>query len=103
MAYKFVHTIQGPLIQGDDEILYFNQFQEMIDYHDEDPAFCENAKKFLADNLRNTANNIADSLFHAVVGGDQTNAIYGYINAIRQIGEFEYRFLPSIQPPVVQG
>lgn len=99
MAYKFMHTVQGPLIQGDDEILYFSQFQEMVDYNDEDPDFCKNAKQFLADNLKKTAGDIADSLFYPVVGGDQTNAIYGYINAIRQIGEFEYRFLPSIVPP----
>jgi hypothetical protein len=88
MGYKFVKTVQGPAIQGDDEILF--------DYHDEHPLFLEEAKKFLSDGLKAIAGDIADGMFFPVVGGDQTRALYGYMDAIRSIGEFEFRFLPSI-------
>jgi len=98
MAHKFVKTVQGPVIQGEDEILFFSQFQEMVDYHDEDPNFLADSKKFLAEGLKSIAADIADAMFVPVVGGDQTRALYGYMDAIRSMGEFEYRFLPSLNP-----
>lgn len=96
MEYKFVRTSQGPALMGDDEVLFFNDFQALVDYFDTDPAFLVRAKNFIAEGLRETADSIATSMTTAVVGGDQTPAIYGFINASRMIREFEYQFLPAI-------
>jgi hypothetical protein len=94
MKYQFVRTSQGPVVQGEDEILFFSDFQALIDYLDEDSDFVAKAKEFVAEGLRAVSANIADGLTAAIVGGDQTPALYGYLNAIRSLREFEHQFLP---------
>jgi len=97
MEYKFVTTIQGPVVQGEDEILFFNQFGQLLDYADADPEFVFKAKEFIADGLMEYAANVANSLTVPVIGGDQTPALYGFINAVGQVKQFENNYLPSVR------
>ena len=97
MEYKFVTTFQGPVVQGEDEILFFNQFGQLLDYADSDPEFVLKAKEFIADGLMEYAANVANSLTVPVIGGDQTPALYGFINAVGQVKQFEHNYLPSVR------
>ncbi|CAB4123481.1 hypothetical protein UFOVP46_12 [uncultured Caudovirales phage] len=96
MEYKFVRTTTGPVVLGEDEVLFFGDFNALVDYIDSDPEFVHKAKLFVAEGLRETADNLANSMFNAVVGGDQTQALYGYIGALRQLRELEHQFLPAV-------
>lgn len=95
MAYKFIRTSQGPVVQGEDEVLFFTDFQALVDYLDEDSQFVVKAKQFVADGLKEIAANVADGMTTAIVGGDQMQALYGYIAAVRTLREFEHQFLPQ--------
>lgn len=99
MEYKFVTTFQGPVVQGEDEILFFNQFGQLLDYVDEDPEFLAKAKAYVADELIEYATNVANSLTIPVVGGDQTPALYGFISAIGHLKQFEHNYLRSVGKP----
>lgn len=96
MEYKFVQTTQGPVIVGDDEVLFFSQFGPLVDYVDADPEFLTKAKVYVADGLMAVAADVANSLSMAVVGGDLTSTLYGYVNALNQIKQFEFGYLPSV-------
>ena len=99
MEYKFVTTIQGPIVQGEDEILFFNQFGQLLDYVEEDPEFLTKAKAYVAEGLRTVSANIADSLTADVVGGDQTPALYGFISAVSHLKQFEHNYLRHVGKP----
>jgi hypothetical protein len=99
MEYKFVTTFQGPVVQGEDEILFFNQFGQLLDYVDEDPQFLDKAKAYVAAGLREVSTNVADSLTVDVVGGDQAPALYGFINAVGHLKQFEHNYLRSVGKP----
>ena len=96
MEYKFMQTIQGPVVHGDDEILFFNEFGPLLDYVTEDPEFLPKAKQFISDGLLSFANTLATSMFQPVVGVDSTQTIYGYITALNNIKQFEQNYLPSV-------
>ena len=97
MEYKFVRTTTGPAVIGEDEVLFLGDFGALMDYIDADPEFVVKAKTFVAEGLREIAGNIADGMFATVVGGEQTQALYGYINSVRQLQELERNFLPAVQ------
>lgn len=99
MEYKFVTTIQGPVVQGEDEILFFNQFGQLLDYVEEDPEFLNKAKEYVAAGLRDVVSNVADSLTVPVVGGDQTPSLYGFINAVSHLKQFEHNYLRHVGTP----
>jgi hypothetical protein len=97
MEYKFVRTTTGPAVMGEDEVLFFGDFNSLVDYIDADPDFVVKAKKFVAEGLREISGNVADAMFTTVVGGDQTQALYGHINSVRQLRELEHQFLPAVR------
>lgn len=99
MEYKFVTTIQGPVVQGEDEILFFNQFGQLLDYVEEDPEFLNKAKVYVSEGLREVAANVADSLTTPVVGGDQNPVLYGFISAIGHLKQFEHNYLRTVGKP----
>jgi hypothetical protein len=99
MEYKFVTTIQGPVVQGEDEILFLNQFGQLLDYVEEDPEFLDKVKDYVASGLRDVASSVADSLTVQVVGGDQTPALYGFISAVSHLKQFEHNYLRSVGKP----
>lgn len=97
MEYKFIRTIQGPAILGEDEVIFFNQFGQMLDYLEEDPEFLPRAKAFVAETLVETAQGIADGLTQAVVGAEYHQSLFGYVQAIDHLKNFEHGFLVSIR------
>lgn len=99
MEYKFVTTIQGPVVQGEDEVLFFNQFGQLLDYAEADPEFLNKAKDYVAAGLREVADNVAEGLTAPVVGGDQTPYLYGFISAIGHLKQFEHNFLRNVGKP----
>jgi len=98
MEYKFIATVHGPAVLGENEVLFFNQFQPLLDYYEEDPEFLIKAKLFIADSLRTNATILADSLTVPQVGSDLVGPIHGAMSALNAISQFEHHFLPSIFP-----
>jgi hypothetical protein len=96
MDYKFIETIHGPAVLGEDEVVYFTQPQELLDYLDADPEFLTKAKLFVSEGFKETATQMADSLTKQVIGGDRSQAIYGYVNAVQHLHRFEFQFLPGL-------
>lgn len=96
MEYKFVQTIHGPVVHGDDEILFFNEFGPLLDYLDEDPEFISKAKEFIGNGLMTSTQNLVTSMTQQVVG-DSSQIIYGYITALNNIKQFEQNYLPSVR------
>lgn len=96
MEYKFVNTIQGPVIQGEDEVLFLNQHAQMLDYYEADPEFLKKVKAFVADNLVEMAQNVALGLTQPVLGGDLSQGVYGYIGAVNHLIQFERNYLPMV-------
>lgn len=97
MEYKFLRTINGPAILGEDEVLFLSQFQQLVDYIDSDPEFLEKAKKHVSDEIRSMGNDIADSMYTAVLGGDQTGTLHMYLSALNVLSQLEFSFIPSLK------
>jgi hypothetical protein len=96
MEYKFIRTVHGPAVLGEDEVLFLSQFQQLVDYIDSDPEFLEKAKKHVSDEIRQMGNDIADSLFKAVVGGDQSQVLHMYLSSLNMLSQLEFSFIPSL-------
>lgn len=97
MEYKFIETIQGPVVQGEDEILFFTQFGPLLDYVDADPAFIEKAKAFVSEGLTRATESLVTSMSKPVVGGDPSPLVYGYVSAVNHLNQFVNSYLPSVQ------
>lgn len=96
MEYKLVTTVHGPAVLGEDEVVFFNQHPQLLDYLEADPEFLVKAKRFISQGVVETAKDIALGMFEPVVGGDLITPLHGYVNAVRYISDFEQRFLPSV-------
>lgn len=91
MEYRFDHTIHGPVVVGEDEIIHFHQHQQLQDYVDADPNFVEKAKKFIADTM-NAMNDLAVRSLYEDVPGQEFYKSYGfYQQSIDNIKDFEHR------------
>lgn len=89
MKYEFVRTVNGPLVLGEGEILFFSQFGPLQDYVDADPEFLQKAKVFISDSIVELAEQLAASLHVPVVGHEFYNSLPAYITAVQQIRNFE--------------
>jgi hypothetical protein len=96
MDYTLIRTVHGPAVMGEGEVLFLNQFQQLVDYIDGDPNFVENAKKFISDEIRQLGNDIADSFYKPVLGGDLTQLLHMYLNSVQIIAQLEHNFIPSL-------
>jgi hypothetical protein len=89
MKYEFVKTVNGPVILGEGEILFFSQFGPLQDYVDADPEFLDKAKVFVSDTIVELAEQLAASLHVPVVGHEFYNSLHIYVNTVQQIKNFE--------------
>jgi len=89
MDYKFVHTVHGPAVVSEDEVVFFHQFAPLMDYADADPEFVLKAKAFIAEELVGMAQLLANSLSAPTVGVDYGMALPTYVTAIHHINNFE--------------
>lgn len=90
MEYKFANTSNGPVVVGEDEILFFNQLGPLQDYIDADPEFFTKAYDFFEVNMREQADHILLGLKQDVVGGDWMSLFHLYYGAATQLKRFEY-------------
>lgn len=97
MEYKFVETVQGPVVQGEDEILFLSQFGPLLDYVEADPEFVAKAQAFVSEGLAKATEVLLDSLHQPVVGGDPAQLVYSYVSAVNQLKQFVGHYLPSVQ------
>lgn len=91
MEYRFDHTIHGPVVVGEDEIIHFHQHGQLQDYVDEDPDFVNKAKKYIEDTMNNMNEMAVASLYSDVPGQEYYRSYGFYLQAIDNILEFEQR------------
>jgi hypothetical protein len=89
MDYKFTHTIHGPAVVSEDEVVFFHQFVLLRDYVDADPEFIAKAKAFIAEELVGMAQLLASSLSAPTIGVDYGFTLPTYVTAIHHINNFE--------------
>jgi hypothetical protein len=89
MEYKFVRTMSGPAVVGDDEVLFFSQVVPLQDYVDSDPEFLTKAKMFVSEAIVDLAETLATSLHTAVVGVDYAMSLPTYVTAIHHLATLE--------------
>lgn len=89
MEYKFVRTVNGPVVLGEDEVLFFSQFGPLQDYAEADPEFIQKAKVFISDSIVELAEQLATSIHMPVVGHEYFAALPMYTTAAHQITNFE--------------
>lgn len=90
MEYKFLSTINGPVVVGDEEVIFFHEFGPLQDYIDSDPEFFKKAYEFLSDNMRQQADLVLESLTKDVVGGDWVNRFNLFYGAFQALKQFEH-------------
>jgi hypothetical protein len=89
MEYKFMHTINGPAVVSEDEVIFFHQSVALMDYADADPDFVTKAKAFIAEEIVGMAQLLANSLSGPTVGVEYGMALPTYVTAIHHINNFE--------------
>lgn len=89
MEYKFVRTVTGPAVLGEDEVLFFSQYGPLQDYADADPEFIQKARVFLSDSIVELAEQLAASLHMPVVGQEYFASLPYYLTAAQQLTTFE--------------
>jgi hypothetical protein len=89
MEYKFVRTVSGPVVLGEDEVLFFSQFGPLQDYVEADPEFIQKAKVFLSESIVELAEQLATSIHMPVVGQEYFAALPMYTTAAHQLTNFE--------------
>jgi len=97
MEYKFVRTVAGPVVVGDDEVLFFSQLGPLQDYVDADPEFIQKAKVFISDSIVDLAEQLAASLHVPVVGHEYYMSLPMYVSAVQQINNFEIHLRQQVR------
>lgn len=91
MEYEFVRTVQGPVLMGDGEVLFFYQHGPLQDYVDSDPEFFKKAKQFCLDAFKEHTEMITSNMQGEIVPGmELANSFHAYLNAFNEIAQFEY-------------
>jgi hypothetical protein len=97
MDYKFVITMHGPAVMGEDEVVFFGQFQELLEYYDADPEFLAKARKFVSENILEVAGYVAKTtLGEPAIGGDWTGKLHGLVGSSNLLNNFEFQYLPGV-------
>lgn len=89
MEYKFASTVNGPVVVGEDEVLFFQQYGPLQDYIDEDPEFFTKAYEFLQVNMREQADQIIKSLTEDVMDLDWMASFHQFYGAAKSLKEYE--------------
>lgn len=89
MEYKFVRTISGPAVIGDDEVLFFGQVAALQDYVDSDPEFIAKARLFVSESIMDLAEILATSLHSPVAGVDYAMSLPMYVSAVQHLANLQ--------------
>lgn len=90
MEYKFERTVQGPVLVGDDEVLFLHQFGGLQDYIDADPEFFTKAFDFCQQAIREYGNAMADAVTQDVPGLEYALNIMSYWAAVDGLRRFKW-------------
>lgn len=85
MEYEFVHTVHGPAIVGDGEVIFFHQIAQMVDYAVSDEEFFDKARAFLKERIETLSEMAIKSMTEAVAGLDQIWSMGQYMQGIEQL------------------
>jgi hypothetical protein len=94
MEYTFVHTFHGPVLQKNEEIIFFNEYDRLFTYYENDNYFLKKAKTFLSENFLRISKDLSTSIFEAKENGNQSQTVFTYLNAMRELSQFEYTYIP---------
>lgn len=89
MEYKFASTVNGPVVVGEDEVLFFQQYGPLQDYIDSDPEFFTKAYEFFQVNMREQADQIIKSMTEQVMDLDWMNSFHQFYGAAKSLKEYE--------------
>ena len=90
MEYTFQRTVQGPVLVGDGEVLFFHQVGGLQDYIDSDPGFFEAAYKFCQDTIAEYGAELAKAVTEPVPGLEYVVNIMSYWAAVDELRRFEH-------------
>jgi hypothetical protein len=90
MEYRFDRTAHGPVIVGEDEIVFFHQFAQLQDYINEDPEFFTKAYDFCQSVIAEYGELLAKGVKESVVGVDQATSIIAYWVSVDNLRRFEH-------------
>lgn len=90
MEYTFEQTINGPVVVGDGDILFFNQYQQLWEYAMGDELFFVKARDFLKKVLTEMHEIAIAVVEHGESYGEEVlGGIYHYIQASTYLRNFE--------------
>lgn len=100
MEYKFVRTIHGPAVVGEDEVVFLHE-RQVVDYVDSDSEFFVKAKAFISEAIKDYSNMITDSLEAPVVGVELALSLPAYVHASQTISRLEFEHHKHRSNPTV--
>lgn len=90
MEYSFQRTVQGPVLVGEGEVLFFHQFGGLQDYIDSDPEFFNKAYKFCQEAIAEYGAELARAVTEPVPGLEYVVNVMSYWAAVDQLRQFEH-------------
>lgn len=91
MEYKFFDTTNGPVIAGEDEVLFFNDFGPIQEYYDADPEFFNKAYDFFIKTMELHVQLLVDGIKGESPLSAQTvvSKLHMYVGASEALKQFE--------------
>lgn len=100
MAYKFIDTANGPLVQNGDQYVTLTEIQELIGLQEMDPTFMKAMTDFLAERFRHHTEMFASSFTEGFFY--PPGHIHAYITAVHQFLQFKNEHWPRYQHSLAQ-
>jgi len=89
MNYQFVHTVHGPAVFGDGELLFFFQVPQLVDYVDSNPQFIAEAREFLKERIKALSDTAISHIDIPAAGFDETATLSSYVASIEMLFRLE--------------
>jgi hypothetical protein len=90
MEYRFDRTAHGPVVVGEDEIVFFHQYAQLQDYVNEDPEFFAKAYDFCQSVIAEYGDMLSRGIKESVVGVEQATSIIAYWAAADHLRRFQH-------------
>jgi hypothetical protein len=94
MEYKLMMTLNGPVVVGEDEVVYFHEYGPLQDYIDLDPKFFAKAFEFLSNNMREQSGMLLQSIEEEIPGHDWLNRFNTTYAAAMNLKQFQFSQQP---------
>lgn len=91
MEYKFVRTVQGPVVVGEDEVVFLHE-RQVVDYVESDQEFFVKAKSFIAEAIKDYSAMLIENFETPVVGIELALSLPAYVHASQTLARLESEY-----------